>query len=201
MKIKLTLAPEDAAIVHNMYLHDELDDIGVVGLTVLSEASDKDIIALQAFVHTTLDEEGHITKSNIGIDNHPRWVFLVVPEDHSTFDDAAFFGTLSRILMKQIVTKSMWAFADGRGRTTIQAAMTPPELMRLLKLYKDGHLDDLNIAMITTDTDLISGGTLDGGSKDYWKKHYVDFLTTGRTSILPVSPRPGPARTQKSEKH
>jgi len=211
MKIKLTLSPEDAAIVHEMYLNDKLDDIGVVGLTVPSEASDKDI-TLEIGATITLENK-HLMKPGsrspflgrgvFPITNSPRKVVLEVREEHPGFDDAAFLANLSRILMKKIKATSMWSLYSHGGGTAIEVEMTPPELMRLLKLYKDGHLDDLNIAKIMTVADFFSDDRpIVGGSKDFWKEHYVDMLATGR-SIRPEPPGPrrAPRTRNKEEKH
>jgi hypothetical protein len=201
MKIKLTLTPEDAAVVHNLYLRYELDDIGVAGLTVLSEPSDKDIITLTVDSQRTFRSLFR-ERTYVSVTNSPRKVILEISEDHSVFDDAAFLAKLSRILMKQVKGKSIGPLENRGGRAGIEVEMTPVEVMRLLKLYRDGHLDNLNIATIMTVADFLSDDPpLEGGSKDYWKLQYLNLLCEGRTKIPPDTGIRKIITRKKEEKH
>jgi hypothetical protein len=202
MKIKLTLTSEDAAVVHDMYLRNEFDDIGVVGLTVLSEPSDKDIITMTVRNDLIVNRDGLFpTGTYMPVPNYPKKVILEISEDHSSFDDAAFLANLSRILMKQVKGKNIGPLENRGGHIGIELEMTPVEIMRLLKLYKDGHLDDLNIAMIMTVASFFSvNPRLDGGSKDYWKREYVGFLLEGRIKSRPSGFIHPQKNTRKKEK-
>jgi hypothetical protein len=129
--------------------------------------------------------------------NSPKKVILEVCEDYSHFDDAAFLANLADILLKQVTVKSIGPAGTRKGYTSIEVEMTPVEIMRLLKVYKDGRLDDLNISTIMVAHFFYDNLPLAGGSKDYWIKHYFELLKSGLNNWT----WPGRKTTQKKETH